>query len=140
MVSVHIFKDEKVNKQDEDIFIEGAKRIKQLIQDKNIKPMDIVNALEVSRGTVSKWLQGSSTPNTQSLIDLARYLGVSEHWILEGKESKANETQHSNFIDLKQASVDQLIAELKARYAVLNLKAEIKVSVQPIEGGFVTQD
>lgn len=82
MVSVHIFKDEKVNKQDEDIFIEGAKRIKQLIQDKNIKPMDIVNALEVSRGTVSKWLQGSSTPNTQSLIDLARYLGVSEHWIL----------------------------------------------------------
>ena len=30
--------------KEDDIFIEGAKRIKQLIQDQNIKPMDIVNA------------------------------------------------------------------------------------------------
>ena len=57
-----------MSQQDDDRLIEGAKRIKQLIQDKNIKPIDIVNALELSRGTVGKWLQGSSTPSAQSLM------------------------------------------------------------------------
>lgn len=32
--------------KDDDLFIEGAKRLKQLIQDKNIKASDIVNVLE----------------------------------------------------------------------------------------------
>ena len=35
-----------MSQQDDDRLIEGAKRIKQLIQDKNNKQKDIVNALE----------------------------------------------------------------------------------------------
>lgn len=129
-----------MSQHDDDIFIEGAKRIKQLIQDKNIKPMDIVNALEVSRGTVGKWLQGSSTPSAQSLMELAKFLGVTERWILESKDVQHTTVQEESTVDLKKASVEQLMNELKARYAELNLKAEIKVSVEPIAGGFVVND
>ena len=32
------------------------------------------------------------------------------------------------------------MGEIKDRYAALNLKAEIKISVEPIDGGFVTQN
>ena len=49
--------------KDDDLFIEGAKRLKQLIQDKNIKASDIVNVLETSKGTMTKWLQ-NSTPSS----------------------------------------------------------------------------
>ena len=129
-----------MSQHDDDIFIEGAKRIKQLIQEKNIKPMDIVNALEVSRGTVGKWLQGSSTPSAQSLMELAKFLGVTERWILESKDVQPNTLHEEAAVNLKNASVEQLMNELKARYAELNLKAEIKVSVQPIAGGFVVSD
>lgn len=129
-----------MSQHDDDIFIEGAKRIKQLIQDKNIKPMDIVNALEVSRGTVGKWLQGSSTPSAQSLMELAKFLGVTERWILESKDVQHTIAQEESTVDLKKASVEQLMNELKARYAELNLKAEIKVSVEPIAGGFVIKE
>lgn len=129
-----------MSQHDDDIFIEGAKRIKQLIHDKNIKPMDIVNALEVSRGTVGKWLQGSSTPSAQSLMELAKFLGVTERWILESKDVQHTTAQEESTVDLKKASVEQLMNELKARYAELNLKAEIKVSVEPIAGGFVIKE
>lgn len=128
--------------QDDDLFSEGAKRIKQLIKDKNIKPTDIVNALGVSKDTVSKWVQGSATPNAQSLLELARLLGVTERWIAESKEPRKTEVtkEMKSGIALTEASPDQLIAELKSRYAALNLTAEIKVSVEPIAGGFVSKD
>ena len=128
-----------MSQQDDDRLIEGAKRIKQLIQDKNIKPIDIVNALELSRGTVGKWLQGSSTPSAQSLMELAKFLGVTERWILESKDVQQNATEDQQD-DLKKASVEQLMNELKARYAELNLNAEIKISVEPMKGGFVVND
>lgn len=131
-----------MNNQDDDLFSEGAKRIKQLIKDKNIKPTDIVNALGVSKDTVSKWVQGSATPNAQNLMELARLLGVTERWISEIKEPRKTEApkEIKSGIALKEASPDQLIAELKSRYAALNLKAEIKVSVEPIAGGFVSTE
>ncbi|WP_338561192.1 helix-turn-helix domain-containing protein [Acinetobacter sp. KS-LM10] len=134
-----------MNKEDDDLFSEGAKRIKQLIKDKNIKPTDIVNALGVSKETVSKWVQESATPNAQHLIELAKLLGVTERWIAETKDTKKSdiardERENRTGLELKDATPDQLIAELKSRYAALNLKAEIKVSVEPIAGGFVSKN
>ena len=131
-----------MNNPDDDLFSEGAKRIKQLIKDKNIKPTDIVNALGVSKDTVSKWVQGSATPNAQSLLELAKLLGVTEKWIVESKDTKKSDLARSGKeeLALKDATPDQLIQELKSRYAALNLNAEIKISVEPIEGGFVSKE
>ena len=130
--------------KEDDIFIEGAKRIKQLIQEQNIKPIDIVNALDASRESMSKWLQNSTPSSAQSLIELARLVGLTERWNTEDKtqaktDLKSNQAAPAE-LDLKQASVDQLLAEIKARYAALNLKAEIKISVTPLDGGFVSID
>lgn len=134
--------ENNMNSPDDDLFSEGAKRIKQLIKEKNIKPTDIVNALGVSKEAVSKWVQDSATPNAQNLIELAKLLSVTERWIAETKDTKKSESfdQSKHEISLKEASADQLIRELKARYAELNLKAEIKISVEPIEGGFVSKE
>ena len=130
--------------KEDDIFIEGAKRIKQLIQEQNIKPMDIINALDASRESMSKWLQNSTPSSAQSLIELARLVGLTERWSAEGKnQAKADLKPNPNVppeLDVTLASVDQLLAEIKARYAALNLKAEIKISVTPLDGGFVSKD
>ncbi len=130
--------------REDDLFIEGAKKIKQLIQDKQIKPIDIVNILEISKGTMSKWFQNSTPSTAQSLIELARLVGVTERWNSESKNEEkadlATKAYEQSEFDLKNASVDQLMMEIKARYAALNLKAEIKISVEPLEGGFVTKD
>lgn len=132
--------------KDDDLLIEGAKRLKQLIQDKNIKASDIVNVLETSKGTMSKWLQNSTPSSAQSLIELARLVGMTERWNSETKQQNqqdqadlVNRAYVASKVDLSQATMEQLMAEIKDRYAALNLKAEIKISVEPIDGGFVTQ-
>ncbi|AWL30263.1 transcriptional regulator [Acinetobacter defluvii] len=132
--------------KDDDLLIEGAKRLKQLIQDKNIKASDIVNVLETSKGTMSKWLQNSTPSSAQSLIELARLVGMTERWNAESKQQNqqdqtdmVNKADVASQVDLSQATMEQLMTEIKDRYAALNLKAEIKISVEPIDGGFVTQ-
>ncbi|OTG67600.1 helix-turn-helix domain-containing protein [Acinetobacter silvestris] len=130
--------------KEDDLFIEGTKKIKQLIQDKQIKPADIAHILELSKGTMSKWFQNSTPSTAQSLIELARLVGVSERWKSEARNEEkidlVTKAYEQSELDLKTASVDQLMMEIKARYAALNLKAEIKISVEPLEGGFVTRD
>ena len=129
--------------KDDDLLIEGAKRLKQLIQDKNIKASDIVSVLETSKGTMSKWLQNSTPSSAQSLIELARLVGMTERWNeakQQDREELVNRAYEESELDLSQASMEQLINEIKDRYAALNLKADIKISVQPIEGGFVMRD
>ena len=133
--------------KDDDLFIEGAKRLKQLIQDKNIKASDIVNVLEASKGTMSKWLQNSTPSSAQSLIELARLVGMTERWNVESKQQEkqdsadlVNKAYIASEVDLSQLTMEQLMDEIKQRYRALNLKAEIKISVQPLEGGFVTKD
>lgn len=132
--------------KDDDLLIEGAKRLKQLIQDKNIKASDIINVLETSKGTMSKWLQNSTPSSAQSLIELARLVGMTERWNAESKQQnqqdqpdRVNKADVASQVDLSQATMEQLMTEIKDRYAALNLKAEIKISVEPIDGGFVTQ-
>lgn len=147
--------------QDDDLFSESAKKLRKLIKDKNIKPAEIVNALGVSRENVSKWMQESAPPNAHHLLELAKLLGVTERWMNDFKEknddhqNKKTSTAHvqdekkplvtanklkQHDISLKEATAEQLIEELKARYADLNLKADIKISVEPIQGGFVVKE
>ena len=133
--------------KDDDLFIEGAKRLKQLIQDKNIKASDVVNILETSKGTMTKWLQNSTPSSAQSLIELARLVGMTERWNSESKQQTqqdqadlVNKAYVASEVDLSQATMEQLMGEIKDRYAALNLKADIKITVEPLEGGFVSKE
>lgn len=133
--------------KDDDLLIEGAKRLKQLIQDKNIKASDIVNVLETSKGTMSKWLQNSTPSSAQSLIELARLVGMTERWNSESKQQTqqeqadlVNKAYVASEVDLSQVTMEQLMSEIKNRYVALNLKADIKITVEPLEGGFVTKE
>lgn len=130
-----------MDQKDDDRFVEGVKRIKQLIQDKNLNQIDLIDALGVSKKTVSQWLQNSTSPNTQNLIDLVKLLGVTERWNSEAKSNPTPKPEAApQGMALSQASVDQLINEIKARYADLNLKADIKIHVEVIEGSFLSKD
>lgn len=101
-----------MSEKDDDLLMEGAKRLRQLIQDKNLKASESAPSSEASKAKAPKWAQNSSTANAQ----------------------------HSTEVDLSQATMEQLLAEIKARYTAVNLKADIKISIEPLEGGFVTKE
>lgn len=98
--------------KDDDLLMEGAKRLRQLIQDKNVKANESEQSSDLLRGTTAKLAQNTVT----------------------------TKTQNSGEVDLSQATMEQLLAEIKARYIAVNLKADIKISIEPLEGGFVTKE
>ena len=98
--------------KDDDLLMEGAKRLRQLIQDKNVKANESEQSSDLLRGTTAKLVQNTVT----------------------------TKTQNSGELDLSQATMEQLLAEIKARYIAVNLKADIKISIEPLEGGFVTKE
>lgn len=50
----------------------------------------LAKQLGVTKGTISQWEQGRTTPSGENLYNLARALGVSARWVLEGGDSDAD--------------------------------------------------
>lgn len=62
-----------------------ANRIRQCMQEKGLKQVDIVKTTGVSKGSVSKWLSGKAKPSGESLLRLSQVLDIPEYWILHGE-------------------------------------------------------
>ena len=67
----------------------------------NLKSVDIVKAITVSKGSVSQWIHGISAPSGKNVIPLSRVLQCSPDWLLTGKEKKAVEEEVEWYGDLQ---------------------------------------
>lgn len=59
-------------------------RIIKKMRELNLKQVDLINQLGVSKGTVSKWISGLNIPSSEVLPDLARVLNTSPQWLING--------------------------------------------------------
>lgn len=50
---------------------------------------DLARRLKVTKGTISQWEQGRTTPSGENLYNLARAFGVSARWVLQGGDQSA---------------------------------------------------
>lgn len=66
-------------------------RIATRMRELNIKQVDLINTYGLSKGTVSKWVSGTNTPNGENLTKLAKILNTTEAWIINGEiKEKSN--------------------------------------------------
>lgn len=61
-----------------------GERIAALRKEKNISQTELAKRLNVSRQAVSKWEQGTSSPDTDRLIQLAEILGTEVEYLATG--------------------------------------------------------
>ena len=61
-----------------------GERITALRKEKNISQAELAKRLNVSRQAVSKWEQGTSSPDTERLIQLAEILGTEVEYLATG--------------------------------------------------------
>ena len=61
-----------------------GERITTLRKDKDISQAELAKRLSVSRQAVSKWEQGTSTPDTERLIQLAEILDTEVEYLATG--------------------------------------------------------
>lgn len=66
----------------EKVRVEFKERLKSVMQIKGIRAVDIVENTDIPKGAVSYYIAGKSQPKADRLYVLAKYLNVSEAWLL----------------------------------------------------------
>ena len=65
----------------------------KLRKGKNISQENLAEALKVSRQTIGKWENGAAYPETECLIQISYFFGVSIDDLLKGKVAETNITE-----------------------------------------------
>lgn len=63
----------------------------KLLTERNVKAADVTRATGINQTVFSEWKKGKSKPNTEKLIKIADFFGVSVEYLVTGKEPKGNE-------------------------------------------------
>ncbi|WP_180075163.1 LexA family transcriptional regulator [Acinetobacter sp. YH12254] len=74
-------------------------RLQEKLKEKGYKPADLARAAEVSGVAAGKWIHGDSQPKAGRLKLIARFLDVSDDWLLTGREASP---RLDNNVDLSQ--------------------------------------
>lgn len=67
-----------------------SERIRQTRREKKITQEALGKRVGVSKGAISQWESGATEPNGENLVNLAKALGVSAEWILNGSKMIAS--------------------------------------------------
>lgn len=72
-----------------------GKRLKQLMDSRNISAMKLSEDLNIHRGSLSNWETGKRKPDSEMLLKIANYFDVSVDYLL-GNENKTDDTDLFN--------------------------------------------
>jgi len=70
-----------------DLIMSFHLRLQEKLKEKGYKPADLARAAEVSGVAAGKWIHGDSQPKAGKLKLIARFLDVSDDWLLTGREA-----------------------------------------------------
>lgn len=59
-----------------------------LLKNKGLKAADVTRATGIKSPVFSEWKKGKSKPNTEKMIKIAEFLGVSVEYLTTGNESR----------------------------------------------------
>lgn len=111
-----------------------AERIKDLMDSKGLKQVDVVKAIGISKSSVSKWLNAKACPSGEYLRRLSEILETSEYWLLNGEypySSYANIDDAMDYMNAYEESMrNHYITELgldpSLPYSIRFLKEEFE--------------
>ena len=83
----------------------------KLLEEKGLKAADVTRATGIKSPVFSEWKKGKSRPNTEKMIKIANFLGVSIEYLLTGNEYKSNTNNLTNR-DTKQ--IEAILSDTEA--------------------------
>ena len=83
----------------------------KLLEEKGLKAADVTRATGIKSPVFSEWKKGKSRLNTEKMIKIANFLGVSIEYLLTGNESKSNTNNLTNR-DTKQ--IEAILSDTEA--------------------------
>lgn len=101
-------------------------RIRALRKDKKLTQVNVAKSVGVSSVAVTQWEQDSSKPGGNNLISLAKVLGCSPDWLLNGKEV----TTKDFFFEIDDSNNQKFKKELEDQFAEDSKKQNGSISTQ----------
>ena len=83
----------------------------KLLEEKGLKAADVTRATGIKSPVFSEWKKGKSRPNTEKMIKIANFLGVSIEYLLTGNESKSNT---NNLTDRDTKQIEAILSDTEA--------------------------
>lgn len=80
-----------------------AERLKQIMEEKQVRQIDVANATGIPKGRISGYIAGDCTPKIDRIAILAKYFGVSEAWLWgfdAPKERSRSQKKNDQIADL----------------------------------------
>lgn len=94
----------------------------KLLEEKGLKAADVTRATGIKSPVFSEWKKGKSRPNTEKMIKIANFLGVSVEYLTTGKEPEGGEKYYLNE---ETAQVAQEIFENKELRALFDVQKDM---------------
>lgn len=63
----------------------------KLLEEKGLRAADVTRATGIKSPVFSEWKKGKSKPNTEKMIKIANFLGVSVEYLTTGKDTQIRE-------------------------------------------------
>lgn len=98
-------------------------RIRECMAQRNIQAKDIVERTGLTKGTVSQWVNGQTSPRGKNLKLLAKALGTSPEWLMFGVNSSAGGSI---------MNIQQTVRESANLYPVSNVQPVTKTRVSKV--------
>ena len=73
-----------------------GERLLKLRRDKNISQEELANELDVSRQTISKWETDQSLPDSDKIVPLCNYFGITSDELLTGNKNIVEKNSEDN--------------------------------------------
>ncbi|MEY8322553.1 helix-turn-helix domain-containing protein [Lachnospiraceae bacterium 54-11] len=68
----------------------------ELLEKKGLKAADVTRATGIKSPVFSEWKKGKSKPNTEKMIKIANFLGVSIEYLMTGEEKDSESKYYLN--------------------------------------------
>lgn len=95
----------------------------KLLEEKGLKAADVTRATGIKSPVFSEWKKGKSKPNTEKMIKIANFLGISVEYLTTGKEPEINDKYYLNE---ETAQVAQEIFENKELRALFDVQRDME--------------
>ena len=94
----------------------------KLLEEKGLKAADVTRGTGIKSPVFSEWKKGKSKPNTEKMIKIANFLGVSVEYLTTGKEP---EGEGKYYLNEETAQVAQEIFENKELRALFDVQKDM---------------
>ncbi|MBS9779929.1 MAG: helix-turn-helix domain-containing protein, partial [Moraxellaceae bacterium] len=76
-------------------------RLVEAMHEKRVKQVQIKDAVNVSKGTVSNWVSGKTNPDGVSILKIAKFLNISVDWLATGEGEMNPNTQSTTTAEVQ---------------------------------------